>query len=225
MNPNRPSSNDGTPRLTPSEVEQRLRQLQPRMPDLDVDAILEVDREEASPTQFVDRALIPEQTSPARLGWYALTWASGAVAGALLTVAFMAPWNASGAAANVETANVETEQANLPVEPAPTLASADSGQARSPRRFRNEWLVSSWLVELRSPGSNQNRALMAGDYTLQSKLYSTDHVAVTVDSEDLPPNAPRSNRSIEETDLQPTLSTKADRLLEELLGEPISTRM
>ena len=93
MNPKHPSPDDpgqpadaGVDPLDLAQVEQQLRRMRPRPPELDVEAILSAARA-ADPPLTLAEYPNPEQGVWAyrRIGTLAASWACGAIAGALLT--------------------------------------------------------------------------------------------------------------------------------------------
>lgn len=240
MNPNYTNPDDSDSNRHPTNIEQRLKQLQPRPVTLDAGAILLAARHGAEqPVTLPDTMAggrSAGRTSIGTVGWPAIAAAfvCGTAAGVLLTcIVFIraggeasvtadsnseAPVESAGRKENVTTDEIanhlpqETAAANIPATRTP--AANASVQARW---SRSEWLVSNRLIEANRLRPSGELPLMAGNYALQSTVTarSGDRQVVGETAKEI---GPVTTDPVGVDRPAPTRSMDRTRLLDELLG-------
>jgi hypothetical protein len=228
MNPSYPSPDDSDLASRSTQIEQKLKQLQPRPADFDAETILHAARDPERQVTLADHTGRARNSRSA--GWLAISAAcvGGAVFGSLLTFLVLMRGDTGDSVTAIEKES----------EPQPKVVTAASSDIPNdvtgdvPREdlhpdsqwSRSEWLVTAQLVEMRGPRLQGEPPLMAGNYALHSTSM-VSHVEDSAVSEsegsvDLPSTSGYGSESE-----RPTRSIDRNLLLDELLGVGSRSRL
>ncbi|MCH7728265.1 MAG: hypothetical protein IH991_17570 [Planctomycetes bacterium] len=220
MNPDYLSPEDSNPAGQSPQIEQQLKQLQPRPATFDAETILSAAREADQQVALADRVVRDRGGRRGRWLTISTAFACGAVAGTLLTCLMLIRGDVRDSATindgKKAGTNVSAEGKNdTPNEVVDEIRQEDVSP--DSQWSRSDWLIAAQLLEIRNPRLRDEPPLMAGNYVLHSTSIAAAFDNFAANEHESPRDLHGSNgHASEETN--PTRSMDRKQLLRELLG-------